>query len=169
MSIQFRCEHCGKQVTAPESSGGHRGKCPYCGGSNYIPAPVNDDDLVPLAPIDEGEERRRQKEIDSLMRAEREILAESGGQPSTPLEHREDLHVEDLHHFVVNYCLDMGKGNLSRARRHIDSLRQYGTMGTEAVNDYLIGKASEKALAILPPKVLRGFLTQLKNELKSSF
>jgi len=169
MSIQFRCEYCGKQVTAPESAGGQRGKCPYCGRSNYIPAPVGDDDLVPLAPIDESEERQRQKEIDSLLRAEREILAESGGQPPVPLEHREDMQVEDLHHFVVNYCLDMGKGNLSRARRHIDSLRQYGTMGAEAVNDYLTGKTNEKALAILHPKVLKGFLAQLKNELKSTF
>jgi len=168
MSIQIRCEHCGKQVVAPDSAGGRRGKCPYCGGSNYIPAPVSDDDLVPLAPLDEDEERRRQREIDKLLRAEREILAESGGQPTVPLEQREDLRVEDLHHFVVNYCIDMGKGSLSRARRHIDSLRQYGTMGIEAVNDYLTGKHKEKALSELPPKVLQGFLTQLKIDLKST-
>ena len=169
MSIQFRCEHCGKQVTAPDAAGGRRGKCPYCSGSNYIPSPVGDDDLVPLAPIDEGEEKRRQKEIDKLIRAERDILAESGGQPPVPLDQREDLQVDDLHHFVVNYCLDMGKGSLSRARRHIDSLRQYGTMGGEAVNDFLNGKIKEPALNALPPKVLQGFLTQLKNELKSTF
>ncbi|MCL2700568.1 MAG: RNHCP domain-containing protein [Phycisphaerae bacterium] len=169
MSIQFRCDHCGKQVVAPDSAGGQRGKCPYCNGSNYIPAPVGDDELVPLAPLDEGEERRRQKEIDSLFLAEREILAESGGPPAVPLEQREDLQVEDLHHFVVNYCLDMGKGNLSRARRHVESLRQYGTMGAEAVNDYLTGKTKEPALNTLPPKVLQGFLTQLRGELKSGF
>jgi len=169
MSIQFRCDHCGKQVVAPDSAGGQRGKCPYCNGSNYIPAPVGEDELVPLAPIDEGEEQRRQKEIDALFQAEREILAESGGGPSVPLEHREDLLVEDLHHFVVNYCLDMAKGNLSRARRHVDSLRQYGTMGSEAVNDYITGKTKERALSDLPPKVLQTYLAQLRSELKSTF
>lgn len=81
MSITFRCEHCDKQIEAPDSAGGKRGKCPYCHQSNYIPRPVSEDELVPLAPIDEDQERRQQEEIDRLMKVERELRAEAGGRP----------------------------------------------------------------------------------------
>src|ERR1017187_3310117 len=107
MSITFRCEHCRKDVQAPDSAVGKRGKCPFCGHSSYIPEPVNEEDVLPLAPVDEEEERRHQQEVHQLFEQERDLIAQTGSKPEAPLDQREDVKTEDVHHFVVNYCLDM--------------------------------------------------------------
>jgi len=166
MTIKFRCEHCHKEVNAPDTAAGKRGKCPYCGQGSYIPAPVSDEDVLPLAPIDEEEERRRQEEIHALLKQERELIAESKGEPPVPLEHREDLDTEDLHHFVVNYCLDMGGGRLDRAQAHVQKLKSFGQKGIGAVNDFITGRAGEPALKNIPRPVLMGFLKQLSERLR---
>ena len=165
MTISFECEHCRKEVKAPDDAAGKRGKCPYCGMSNYIPAPVSDDDLIPLAEEDPEEERRRKEEIHSLMQMDRAVLAEGGGEPSIPLEHREDLKAGDLYHFIVNYCLDMAAGKLDRAKIQVEKLKPFGYTGKLAVDDFLSGNALEPALDTIPSRVLQGFLRQLKDQL----
>ena len=109
MSITFECEHCRKEVKAPDSAAGRRGKCPCCGQSNYIPAPVSEEDLPPLAPLDEEEERRQAREVEKLRRQESELISETGGgAEAAPPEQQGDLKPEDVYHHVVNYWLDMG-------------------------------------------------------------
>ena len=168
MSIKFSCEHCRKEVKAPDEAGGHRGKCPFCGTSNYIPTPVSDDELLTVAPLDEAEERRRQKEIDELFKQERAILADNGGAAPTPVEHREDLTPSDLHHFVVNYCLDIANSQLTRAETHVKDLAKFRTMGVEAVNDFINGKVDESALKTIPPTLLKAFLVRLREQLETA-
>jgi hypothetical protein len=167
MSIKFQCEHCRKEVTAPDSAAGKRGKCPYCGETCYIPAPVSEEDILPLAPLDEEEERRREAEVKRLLERDRILLAETGGEPSTPLEAKEDLQGDDLHHFVVNYCLDLAAGKLDRAETHVKKLRQFGAPGRQAADDFASGKAIEPALDSIPGRLLQGFLLDLKQKLQS--
>jgi len=163
MSISFRCEHCHRQVNAPDGAAGKRGKCPYCGQSTYVRAPVAEEDLVPLVPLDDKEERRRQREMDALMEQERLLLAERDETANLPpLEHRENLAGKDLHHLVVNYCMDMADSNLERATMHAAQLKKFGAPGVEAVDDFLTGKALEQVLDSIPRRVLQGFLTQLR-------
>ena len=166
MTITFKCEHCHKEIQAPDSAAGKRGQCPYCKQGNYIPAAVSEEDTLPLAPIDEEEERRHQAQVQELLKQERELRSEPGGTEAAPLEHREELKTEDLHHFVVNYCLDMSDSNLERARTHAAQLKKYANVGLEAVEEFASGKALEPALDKIPAKVLQGFLTKLREELK---
>ncbi len=166
MTITFRCEKCRKTVEAPNSAVGRRGKCPYCGATSYIPSPVKEEDVIPLAPVDETEERQMQQEIASLLEQERELLHDLGGSPEEPLEHKEDLRSEDLQHFVVNYCMDMFHGNLDRATQHIAKLKKFKFTAMEAVEDFQTGKAAENVLATIPKKVLQGFLKDLRDQLK---
>jgi DNA-directed RNA polymerase subunit RPC12/RpoP len=166
MSITFRCEHCRKDVQAPESAAGKRGKCPYCGHSSYIPAPVSDDDLLPLAPVDEEEEQRRQQEVRQLFEQERDLIAQTGSKPDVPLDQREDVKPEDLHHFIVNYCLDMSVSKLPQADKQVAELRKQ-PLGLQAVQDFLAGKAMEPALKAIPPRLLQAFLLQLRDKLKT--
>ena len=165
MTITFKCEHCHKEVTAPDTVAGKRGKCPYCKQTMYIPAPVSEDDVLDLAPIDEAEERRRQEEIRALREQDEALIAETGGNVPVPLEHRDDLTSEDLHHFVVNYCLQMAKGRLDRARLHAAKLGEFGSVGHEAVRDFQNQKVAEPALGEIPQPVLTGFLKQLVEEM----
>jgi len=165
MTITFRCEHCHKDVKASDDATGKRGKCPFCGRSTYIPSPVGQDDVLPLVPIDESEERKLQDEIARLVAREKDLIAETGGEPPPPLDQREDVAAEDLHHIVVNYCLDMAGGNLQRAAMHVKKLRKFKETGIEAVEEFLAGTAAEAALDEIPPAVLKAFMEQLREQL----
>ncbi len=162
MSITFRCEHCGKDVKAPDGAEGKRGKCPHCGQSNYIPTPASEGEAVPLAEIDTEQEKQQSKEEQALLEQERALIAESAPPQAVPLDQRDDLGSEDLHHFVVNYCLDMAAGKLDRAETHVAELKKHKKLGTTAVDDFVQGKATEPALSDIPPPVLQGFLKQLR-------
>ncbi|NLF31531.1 MAG: hypothetical protein GX591_11680 [Planctomycetes bacterium] len=170
MTIRFHCEHCRRTVEAPDSAGGRRGKCPYCEGSNYIPTP-GDEEEIALTPLDESTERLRRQEVRDLLEAERDLLSETshGANPSPRLSERDPSEVksEDLHHIVVNYALDMTLGDLERAGTHVQTLRKYGSVGRQAVDDFLSGRKLEPALDKVPVKVLQGFLRNLLGELRS--
>jgi len=167
MTIRFNCARCHKEVKAPEEAGGKRGKCPFCGISNYIPLPVSEDEILPLAPLDEEEEKRRQREVEELLRQERELFAEA--QKSQPPPGQKDsADSQDVSHFVVNYCLDMFSGNLRRAEINVESLMKIGQPGLQAVADFLNGKFREDALKTIPPRVLQGFLLQLRDHIKKN-
>lgn len=168
MTIKFNCEHCRKEVQASDAAGGKRGKCPYCGAGNYIPAPVDEGEILSLAPLDEEEERQREQEIRRLMQQEKAILEELNREPAVPLEHKEDLQSQDLHHFVVNYCLDMHSGNLARAELHVDQLKQFQEKAKEAVEDFATGRAIEPALVPIPSRLMQGFLRQLMTGLNEN-
>jgi len=161
MALTFKCEHCHKTVSAPESVGGKRGKCPYCKQSMYIPRPVSEDEILDLAPLDEEEEQHRKELVDQLRAQERDLIAETGGAEPVPLSQREDLAADDLHHFVINYCLDMADGNLERAELHAKELRQFDKLAREAVKYFQIVQGDEPALANIPQPVVQGFLSQL--------
>ena len=165
MTLTFKCEHCHKKVSAPDSVGGKRGKCPFCKESTYIPMPVSEDEILDLAPLDDEEEQNRQKLESELRAKERDLIAATGGTDPLPLSERENLTSEDLHHFVVNYCIDMAAGNLERARTHVDELRQFNKLGVEAVKYFQIVQGAEPALAKIPPPVVQGFLTDLADRL----
>ena len=165
MSITFQCEHCHKEVKAPDGTAGKRGKCPHCQQSCYIPTPVSDDELYDIAPLDEEGERQREEELKRLREQEKQLLAEDKEAPSEPLEQRDDVAAEDLHHLVVNYCLDLARSKLPQAETHAKKLRSFGPAGIQAVDDFLTGGATEPALDDLPAPVIQGFLNQLREQL----
>ena len=164
MPITFRCEKCGKEVKAPDGAGGKRGKCPHCGQSNYIPAPVTEDDMIPLAQLDTEQERQRQEEEKALLEQARDLIAETAPPQNVPLDQRENLSSEDLHHLVVNYCLDMAGGKLERAETYVGQLKEHGPLGTTAIDDFFTGKAAEAALDAIPKPVLEGYFKQLREK-----
>ena len=167
MSITFRCEHCRKTVNAPDTAAGQRGKCPYCGGSSYIPLPRGaDEEDIPLAPLNEEEERQYEARVRALIHQDPAILDESRqAEPATPLEYKSDLKSGDLHHHVVNYCMDMFKGNLDRARVYANELKKFKHTALAAVEDFRTGKVVEQTLDLVPRKLLQGFLSGLKDQL----
>jgi phage FluMu protein Com len=166
MTLTFKCEHCHKKVSAPDSVGGKRGKCPFCKESTYIPMPVSEDEILDVAPLDDAEEQNRQKLESKLWAQERDLIAHTGGADPVPLSERDDLSSEDLHHFVINYCIDMASGNLERAYKHADELRSFGKLGAEAVKYFQIVQGAEPALANIPPPVVQGFLEDLADRLR---
>jgi hypothetical protein len=171
MTISFTCEHCRKEVKAPDDAVGRRGKCPYCGESSYIPDPeAAQEGEIPLAPVDEQEEEQLRREKEELRRQERALLAESGESESAGSgeEKRSDFRPEDLYPAVVAYCVDMTNSNLDRAQEHLRRLKPYGYTAIQAVDDFSQGRAEDETLAQIPDKLRKGFLKQLRSEIKQS-
>ena len=170
--ICFPCQNCGKEVKAPASAAGRSGKCPYCGHSNPVPAPPDDaeaDDLIPLAPLDKDEEQRRRREVEHLLAQEEAILSATGEAQQEPrLEQRDHVQPPDLHHLVVNYCLDMADSRIERAQTHADKLKRFGEAGVQAVRDFQMDEAREEALDRVAPPLLRGFLKQLMKDVSKA-
>ena len=172
MPITFRCEHCHTEVKAPEAAAGKRGKCPHCGQSSYIPLPVSEEELIPLTPLDEDQERKRQEELRAARQMDQALLLHESKSPSaddatTPMSDREDLSAPDVYHFVVNFCLDKYAGKELRASSHVVELQNFRPAARQAVDDFLSGKALEPALQDIPVRTLNNFLTELKRQLGS--
>jgi phage FluMu protein Com len=167
MPITFRCQACQKDVTAPDAAAGRRGKCPFCGQMNDVPLPIppqeEDEDMIPLAPLDEEEEQQAERERRVLYEQELALLDEAGVETTpVPLDQREDLQTEELHHFVVNFCLEMADGKLQQAQQQALQLKRYAPLGSQAVDDFLTGLATEPALDRIPRPVLHAFLKDLR-------
>jgi hypothetical protein len=172
MAISFNCIKCGKEIKAPDSYAGKQGKCPYCGQGNNIPMPVDEDDLIPLAPIDENEERRRQQEIDYLRSKEKLLLrelSESSPGPDEPApapKQAARVTIEQCRSDVMNYCLDLANSRLDKLDVYVSRLKNNKALGMTAVEDFMLGRYIEPALDDIPPKVLKGFLTQMREALR---
>ena len=166
MSITFRCEHCHKEIKAPDAAGGKRGRCPFCQQSTYVPSPVSEEDVLPLAEPTEEEQRAEKARVQALYQQEHDLLAQTGSAPVTPLEHREDLTTADLHHFVINFCLEMARDHVDVADAEAAKLRKFGPLGLKALEELASGKVQEPALEAIPRRPREMYLATLRSRLK---
>jgi hypothetical protein len=166
MGTTFRCEHCHKEIKSPDTDGGKRGECPFCHQSTYIPSPVAEEEILPLAPLSEEDERKEREKVKALYEQERDLLAQTGGSPPTPLEHREDLTPADLHHFVINFCLEMARDHVEAAEAEAAKLRKFGPLGLEALEEIASGKVREPALDAIARRPRQLYLDTLRSRLK---
>lgn len=125
---------------------------------------THDEDIIPLAPLDEADEQRRRDYLREMQELERP-LREAGSEPAVPLEHREDLSAADLEHFVVNYCLDAHNLHHARLDVHVYHLKRFGELGRDAVHNFLEGRSREPALREIEPEDLKAFLIELLERL----
>lgn len=125
-----------------------------------------DDDILPLAPLDEEEERRRLQRERDLLAQERELLIDTDGDDGAEgAEQSEDRDVRDFYPLVIDYCRDMSVGQLERALEHVSRLRRSPGLAKEAVEQFLAGQKTDEFLDRIPPPVVEGFLKSLRDEL----
>ncbi|MBI4716319.1 MAG: hypothetical protein HY763_00785 [Planctomycetes bacterium] len=176
MPIELHCAKCGKLIRAPESAGGKHGKCPYCMESVYVPMPPEDDGVIPLAPLDEDEERRAAEErreavrfsavIDKLTDtpggaepAGRGKAAAAGGAPRRGTEDAPG-QVIDLAEEVERFVLAMRDSKLDAAEAAAGRLRKTGTRGKDYVEGLMLDEMPP-TFANVPPALVQGFLKAL--------
>lgn len=129
------------------------------------PNEPNEDDLIPLSPLDEDDERRRRQAREEDLHANRELLEAMTRRPNVPLEHRENLTMVDLEHFVINYCLDSHDGHLERAFQNVQQLRRFAALGRRTVEEFIDGK-EDPALKDIPAEQLANFYQSLLDEIR---
>jgi DNA-directed RNA polymerase subunit RPC12/RpoP len=169
MPIVFHCEHCGKKVSAPDETGGRRGKCPRCSQYIFIPAPPDQVEEIPLVQTDPNEERRRRAMKEEELRLQRE-LAEHRDAPetladSTPRPEDTGLPFPGfevpLKELVPQYLLHLARGELELAEELETRIVAQGKDAQKAVEQLAMQEFIHPQLASIPPTVISGFFKKL--------
>ncbi len=168
MSISLHCEHCGKNIEAPDNAGGRWGKCPACHNRVYVPAPDLDEELK-LAPVDEEEEARRQAMLAEAQRLRDAILSEkevpddgitpaSAAMPSVTSD-------RELTQNIITYLRQMANGELADAKNTATSITPYGKHATEILDRIAVSEIPEPELSDIPPQILSALIRDLRAKL----
>lgn len=171
MSIELNCPNCEHTIRAPDDAGGKHGKCPYCQTKVYIPAPVSDADIIPLAPIDEAdEERERQLHREAVRYAasfdkEGEGVGGAEGRgaaarKSGPGPAAAPGEVVDLPAEVERYVVAMRDSKLDDAERVASKLKRSGSRARDYVEGLMLDP-TPPPIGNVPRPLLNGFLKSL--------
>jgi hypothetical protein len=172
-TIELHCVHCSKVIKAPADAGGRTGKCPYCGGENYIPRLADPDEEIPLAPLDDEAETKHRKAVLEDAAYQRRLLHEravpgdggksGAGRPapvSTP-----QAASKQLTGLIVNFVEAMSLGRLDKAEEVVREISKQSPKA-KVILDELAGEdLTGYGLPSLPRPVLVGYLKQLRSRL----
>ncbi len=176
MSIEIQCPQCRRVIRAPDDAGGKRGKCPYCKDSVYIPLPPGEAGEIPLAPIDEDEERRAEelrreairyaaavdKVRDSIAAAGNAASSAGGAPPMPAAGEAVDLGAE-----TQAFILAMRDSKLDTAEAAAARMKRAGARARDYVEGLLLdpGAPGRPQYENLPAPVVQGFLKALLSRL----
>jgi hypothetical protein len=178
MAIIFHCEHCGKKIDAPLAAGGKWGKCPACHNRIYVPLarPAAPAEELRLAPVDDGDEERRNRLMTETFQLNQEILQERGvpetSSDEAPAPKEDALFIpmvpmedKDLAKDVVQYLHLMATGELDKATQAIGTITPYRKQALAILDRIALGEILDPRLAQIPPHVLSGLIRNLRSEI----
>lgn len=181
MSIELHCPHCGKLIRAPDDAGGKHGKCPSCKQSVYVPQPPVSDGVIPLAPIDEEDERRtealREESIRYAAQADKDRAAvePAGEDGQGNLQSSEGIdvgaprsepgEVVDLPSEVQRWIRAMHDSKLDETEQIASRLDKAGIRARDYVESLLLDQMPTQVQDV-PAPLARGFLKTLLERLK---
>jgi hypothetical protein len=168
MAIEFHCDHCGRLVRTSNENAGKRGKCPHCHLSVYIPTPSEELEPLRLAPVDESEQRARERALEESralarkLREEREPPPPEAPKAPAP-EPIGDVRLHtDLDELITEYALCMAGGRLSEAEDLAVQIRMDMQRANEYIQHVTMDELPPPRLAHIPRALLLGFLKQLQ-------
>jgi hypothetical protein len=172
MSIEFHCEHCGRAIKAPDDAGGKRGTCPACKNSVYVPTPPEQLDEIPMSPLDQEDERRRQQleaEAQSIKESllhERDVPAEgAGAAATTPRPAAPRVPGADPRTLVLKCVRALAASKLDRAEACIKELKESGADAKQIVEELSLDDMPPSELGDIPPELYQGFLRSIRSRL----
>ncbi len=169
MSIELRCESCGKMLRATPERAGSRAKCPACGHELYIPSPPEELDELPMAPEDSADLQREQ-ELEAERRAlDRALMREPiGGEESNsrrPVMRPAAGATGNARQAVMAYLEAMRDANFDLAAQKLAVLQRQKAEALEIVDQLATDQLPPPSLAAVPPGVYQGFLRNLRSQL----
>jgi predicted nucleic acid-binding Zn-ribbon protein len=176
VSIDLRCESCGKMLRATRERAGSRAQCPACGHELYIPMPQEELDELPMAPEDASElerEQALQEERRALDRAlAREEIggeqsnnrrpAPAAGRPATRPTAGGGANAREA---VLAYLEAMRDANFDLAAQKLAVLQRQKSEARAVVDQLATDQLPPPNMANVPPGVYQGFLRNLRSQL----
>ncbi|MFN0134752.1 MAG: hypothetical protein ACKVS9_01395 [Phycisphaerae bacterium] len=183
MAIEFHCNHCGKQVRAPDEAGGKHGKCPSCHQSVYIPLP--DAELEPLAltPLDDSFEREKARLMKETREMEARVLRDrdaqpergpargatggsgtSGGAGASARPFIPQMSFAEMNDLVTQYAAAMMEGKLAEADALAVDIRKHPKIADEVIQRISSDEIPPPRLAKIPKPLMAGFFRQLREQ-----
>ncbi len=165
MSIKFHCEHCGKKIDAPDTTGGKRGKCPACHNIVYVPQMDTDDELT-LAPIDETEAERQKRLLAETSLLTQNILQEKEvPDAATPSAAGADSNEAEVTDTIVRYLRQMADGDLDAAQVTAESIAAHRKQAKEILEQMAGSEPLVPELPDVPAQVLSGLIRNLRTRI----
>jgi len=175
VTIELRCESCGKMLRATSERAGTRAKCPACGHELYIPMPPDQIEELPMTPEDAAELEREQALEEERRALDRALMRESisndepsarrGVRPPSRAGFGGGTGGGNAREAVVAYLMAMRDANLDLAAQKLAVLRRQKAEALEVVDQLATDQLPPPSLANVPPGVYQGFLRTLRSQL----
>jgi len=167
MPIKLHCDHCGKEIKAPDTAGGKWGKCPACHNKLYVPRPAADDEELKIAPLDESEVQKQQQLMAETFRLTRDILQEQNTPepPAAPGGPAPEISEQQLTEYIVRYLRQMVDGRLDEAQRTAERIVPHRRKATVILDQFAKSDAPDPELEDIPKQVLSGFIRNLRTRI----
>ena len=174
MGIEIHCDHCGKLIRAPDGAGGKRGKCPYCEQSVYIPHNASEIEEIPLAPVDEEEQRRADKlrdesiafaaSVDKATGPAYDLGAGTSSGKTAAKGGGGGAATVDVAEEVKRFVLAMSESKLDETEAILTRLKKVKVRASDYVQGLLLDQMPPK-IGNVPPPLAKGFLKALGDRL----
>ncbi len=170
MPIKLHCDHCGKEIKAPDDAGGKWGKCPACHNKVYVPLPTtDDDDALTVAPLDESELQKQRQLMAETFRLTRDILKEENA-PEAPAHAAAggpaaDVSEQQLTEYIVRYLRQMVDGRLDEAQRTAERIVPHRRKAAAILDHFAKSDTPDPELEDIPKQVLSGFIRNLRTRI----
>jgi len=166
MAIIFHCEHCGKKIESPDSTGGKQSKCPACHNKLYVPGLDSDEELK-LAPIDTDDDAKQKELMAETYKLTQEILLERDvpDEPTGAAASAPEISDKELTINIITYLRQMADGELDEAQRTADSIAPYGPQAVKILDRIALSEMPEPELADIPQQVLSGLIRNLRTRI----
>ncbi len=172
MSNTRRCTHCGQKIETEQKPDENWVACEHCGQKMYLAQPDNVEE-IPIAPVDEEEERRAEQR-----RARDRAIADQALEgnytpeaPSTPSQPTPapqpsaGASSDKLTDRLAQYVLWMSQGEMARCDDVVSSLLGQRKKAHAAAQELLKELPKRSDLNDVPPAVVKGYLKQLLAQL----
>ena len=158
MGIEFHCSQCQELIKAPDSAGGKRGKCPYCGHSAYIPLPPDELEEIAIVPIS-AEDERRDQELKAESTAFAATIGHVSGPPPEQVSSADDGS-NDLDSEVRSFIVAMHKSRLDDADAVAKRVMSLGKQAKSQLKE-MATKDEAPSVEGVPPPLAQAFVKNL--------
>lgn len=170
MSITFHCTYCNKKIVAKDGTGGKWGKCPSCHNKIYVPDLNADEAELTFAPIDEEDQRKKERLLQETYQLSQEILKERE-EPDENAPHKSTpkpavtIDPGKIKSTIIMCLRKMADGHLAESDDIARSISHMGSKAKDELDAIALSDIPDNKLADIPPGVLAGLIRTLRGKI----